>query len=155
MPAQAPRIYPAPAIQLGAIGRRIRERRKKLGVNAVTTAEAAGMSRVTLHRIEQGEPSVTMGAYLNALSVLGLELDIVDPAQAVPAALPDVIKLADYPQLNQLAWHVTGTDEVTPKDALGIYENNWRHIDTSALQVKERELINRLARELGGGRLLV
>lgn len=35
------------------------------------------MSRVTLHRIERGEPSVTMGAYLNALAVLGLDFEIL------------------------------------------------------------------------------
>jgi hypothetical protein len=28
------------------------------------------MSRVTLHRIERGEPSVTMGTYLNAAAAL-------------------------------------------------------------------------------------
>jgi len=37
------------------------EKRKALRVSATVAAEAAGMSRVTLHRIEKGEPSVTMG----------------------------------------------------------------------------------------------
>jgi len=155
MPAPTPVIQPATAILLGAIGRRIRERRKKLRVTAVTTAQAAGMSRVTLHRIEHGEPSVTMGAYLNALSVLGLELEVTDPAQLETGTLPQAILLADYPQLKALAWHIPHATEVTPQEALGIYERNWRHMDTAQLTDNERELISQLTRKLGGGRLLV
>ena len=43
-----------------------------------TTAEAAGLSRVTLHRIERGEPAVTIGAYLNVITALGRHLDITE-----------------------------------------------------------------------------
>ena len=42
--------------RLQDLGARIRARRKSLGVNATAAAESAGMSRVTLHRIEKGEP---------------------------------------------------------------------------------------------------
>jgi transcriptional regulator with XRE-family HTH domain len=66
---------------------------KALKVSATTAAEAAGMSRMTLHRIERGEPSVTMGAYT--------------------------------------------------------YERNWRHVDKSALDANERQLLADLARALG------
>lgn len=34
------------------------------------SAEAAGISRVTLHRIEKGTPSVTVGALMNVLDAL-------------------------------------------------------------------------------------
>jgi len=47
--------------QLIEIGRRIRTERKSLGISAIATSEAAGISRVTLHRIEKGVPSVTIG----------------------------------------------------------------------------------------------
>ena len=90
MPATTPPVADAVAAKLVAIGRRIRECRKGLGVNGVTTAEAAGMSRVTLYRIERGEPSVTMGAYLNALDALGLEFDVVD-RQAPPVRSAKVV----------------------------------------------------------------
>ena len=60
MPARAPLIAEAAATKLAALGERIRKQRKALKVSAVDAAEAAGMSRVTLHRVEAGEPSVAM-----------------------------------------------------------------------------------------------
>lgn len=58
--------------ELTVLGGLICERRKHLRVSATTLAEAAGMSRASVHRVEQCEPSVTMGAYLNVLAALGL-----------------------------------------------------------------------------------
>ena len=95
MPARAPPVADAAATKLAALGMRIRDRRKALKVSAVDAAEAAGMSRVTLQRIERGEPSVTMGAWIGAATAVGLELELVDPRApqarrarqaAVPAA---------------------------------------------------------------------
>src|SRR4051812_46185245 len=81
MPAPTPPLGDATQAKLAALGERIRAHRKQLGVSATATAEAAGMSRVTLHRIERGEPSVTMGAYLGAIAAIGLELALVDPQE--------------------------------------------------------------------------
>jgi transcriptional regulator with XRE-family HTH domain len=159
MPAATPPVNEAAAAKLAAIGRRIRAHRKRLGVSGTTAAEAAGMSRVTLYRIERGEPSVAMGAYIGALGALGLELDVVDPREkAVPAAkaaLPASIRLAEYPQLKRLAWQLHGVDELTPEQALGLYERNWRHVSVAALEPKERALVAALTSQLGEGRLLV
>ena len=81
MSAQAPPTDDTATRQLGLIGARIREHRKVLGINAVNAALAAGMSRVTLHRIEAGEPSVTIGAYMNALAYTFLRKELgVAPA---------------------------------------------------------------------------
>ena len=44
---------------------------------------------------------------------------------------------------------------LTPEDALGLYERNWRQVDTAALDASERALVNALVQHLGGGRLLV
>jgi transcriptional regulator with XRE-family HTH domain len=143
---------------LAALGERLRQRRKQLKVNAVTAAEAAGMSRVTLHRIERGEPSVTIGAYLSAAAALGLEFDVVDPRerrQAGPPALPAQVRLADYPQLRRIAWQMDDDTELTPRAALDLYERNWRHVDRDAMVERERTLVRQLAQALGGGRLLV
>ena len=60
-----------------------------------------------------------------------------------------VVGLADYPQLEQLAWQVHGTDELTPAEALSIYRRNWRHVDANALEPRERDLIDALRIALG------
>lgn len=163
MPARAPLVSASVATKLAALGERIRERRKALKVSAVDAAEAAGMSRVTLQRIERGEPSVTMGAYIGAATAVGLELELVDPREPARGKggargkppFPTRIRLADYPQLKRLAWQLHGVTTLTPEDALGLYERNWRHVDTAALEPAERALVNALAQHLGGGRLLV
>ena len=160
MPALAPATGEIVATRLLALGEQIRAQRKRLGVSATTAAEAAGMSRVTLHRIERGEPSVTMGAYLNAAAALGLALGVVDPQPPPPrrsqaAGVPTRIRLADYPQLERLAWQFQGASDVTPAEALSLYERNWRHIEQGALALNERELIQQLVTNLGGSRLLV
>jgi DNA-binding XRE family transcriptional regulator len=74
MPAQAPQTTNQSIGELQALGEQIRARRKALKVSATVAAEAAGMSRVTLHRIEKGEPSVAMGAWANAMAALGMSL---------------------------------------------------------------------------------
>lgn len=167
MPAQSPNSDANATAKLKALGQGIRGRRKALCVSASVAAQAAGMSRVTLHRIEHGEPSVTMGAYLNALNALGLGIDLVDlPLQHAPArsdmeahqaviAVPPLLRLADYPQLQQLAWHLPGASELTPEEALGVYERNWRHLAPNVMAAHERMLLNALVSTLGKGQLLV
>ena len=91
MPAAALAISTATATRLGALGLQIRTRRKALGLSATVVAEAAGLSRVTLHRMEKGAPAVTMAAYLNVMAALGLDFSLslslpADPATAAPAA---------------------------------------------------------------------
>lgn len=160
MPSKSPAIDALVAERLSLLGERIRRHRKLQKVSAAAAAEAAGMSRLTLARIERGTPSVTIGAYLGALSALGLDLDLIDPSTRAagaeaPAALPARIRLADYPALERLAWQLGGVDDLAPADALALYERNWRHVDVDALDDRERALIRRLAAALGGGRLLV
>lgn len=159
MPAQAPPIEDLLSARLQALGAQVRAHRTRQKLSATVAAEAAGMSRVTLHRIERGEPSVTMGAYLSAIDAVGLQLQLDDP-QAAPkhlqaAPLPARLRLSDFPELRRLAWQLQGVDELSPAEALSLYERNWRHIDPAALQPAERALVQALASELGGGRLLV
>jgi len=145
---------------LKTLGERLRAQRKSMRIAAGSVASAANMSRQTLHRIEQGEPSVTMGAYLNALRALGLELQVVGGIRTELAlgetgtGDTDTVRLADYPQLRQLAWH-RQADTVTGQDALALYERNWRHIDHSTLTPSERDFIARLVMRHGKGALLV
>lgn len=155
MPTKAPNTPKNVADKLVALGNRIRTQRKVMQINATTLAEAAGMSRVTLYRIEKGETSVTMGAYLNALTALGLDFGIIEdvdsglPHYDLEGLIPARIHLADYPQLKKLAWQVQGVDSLTPSEALSIYQNNWRHLDVNALQPHEQQLIDALQLGLG------
>ena len=173
MPSLAPAIGDLLAARLITLGMRIRDHRKALRISATDAAEAAGMSRVTLHRIERGEASVAMAAYFSATAALGLELQVVTPPErsrggrvdpiappappAPPASptLPATIRLADYPQLERLAWQQHGLVEVSPAEALSLYERNWRHVDLQAMDLHEHALVKALARELSAGRLLV
>ena len=131
---------------LQGLGAQLRARRKALGVSATVAAEAAGMSRVTVHRIEKGEPTVAMGAWANLAAALGVELLVQVPqstAGAVPAGagwVPVRIALSDYPQLKALAWQVHGVDALRPAEAFDIYERNARHLDAQAMQPNERDL---------------
>ena len=157
MSAKAPQNPAIVTEQLAALGARIRAQRKALRVSATALAEAAGMSRVSVHRIEQGEPSVTMGAYLNVLAALGINISATamgdEPSETTAddkaGWLPARIRLADFPALKQLAWQVQGVDALTPHEALGIYERNWRHLDEAALLPHERQLIDALRLALG------
>ncbi|HQY08346.1 MAG TPA: helix-turn-helix domain-containing protein [Burkholderiaceae bacterium] len=174
MPTPAPTSTAGTLAQLQALGARLRAQRHGLGVSSTAAAAAAGVSRVTLHRIEKGEPSVTMGAYLNVMEALGLALLVgadatpvmtgpeagplersVRPESTEPQAAPNEIPLDSYPELRRLAWQVAGAQTLTAQEALAVYERNWRHLDTAALQASERQLIDDLARQHGRGRLLV
>jgi hypothetical protein len=121
-----------------------------------------------LHRIERGEASVTIGAYFSVVAALGLKLDLHDlhdlhDLNGPPAAtsrvpeggLPATVRLDDFPQLKRLAWQRQGVAEVSPAEALSLYERNWRHIDPASLGPAERALVQALAEQLGAGRLLV
>lgn len=156
MPAAAPAVDPAQRELLARLGEQVRAARERQKVSAVAAAEAAGVSRVTLHRIERGEPSVAMGAWVAVASTLGLTLGFPEATAASPqASLPERIRLDDYPQLRQLAWQLPGVQDLSPKEALDLYERNWRHVDRAGLSPAERALIEALSQALGGGRLLV
>lgn len=115
------------------------------------------MSRVTLHRIEKGEPSVTMGAWSNALASLGMQLQPQfqdhEATQTQPTERsgwwPVRIALADYPQLKALAWQVHGSDHLTPVEAFDIYERNARHMDISSMGSQEQALWQALQQAFG------
>ena len=129
MPSKSPDISVTAYNKLVALGQQIRDRRKAMHISATVVAEAAGISRVTLHRIEKGKPSVTMGAYLNAMAALKMDFGIIQPeaeSVSLPATdqkdvIPVRIHLDEYPQLRKLAWQVHGIDALTPLEALSIY----------------------------------
>ena len=71
-PLQTPKL----GTLLKTLGENIHLARRRRKLTAVMVAERAGITRMTLRAIENGEPQVSFGAYANVLFSLGLEKDI-------------------------------------------------------------------------------
>lgn len=143
--------------EAAALGLALKARRKVLGVSMAATSEAAGISRITWHRLEKGVTTVATSSLLAAAQVLGMRV-AVDVTSAAPEGrylmsdyLPLRIRVADHPQLQRLAWQLdTKTAVLTPREALGLYQRNWRHVDVAALVPAERSLVEALHTTFGG-----
>lgn len=61
---------------LKALGENIRLARLRRNLSSTMLAERSGMTRMTLYSVENGEPTVSLGAYANVLFSLGLEGDL-------------------------------------------------------------------------------
>jgi transcriptional regulator with XRE-family HTH domain len=157
MPAKSPASSPYLERLMQELGQQVRDRRKYLKLSAVATAESAGISRMTLNRIEKGEPSVTLGAYINVASVLGLELKALtkDSSRESPPQLPPKVSITDYPQLKKLAWQITDSTELNLEQAFNLYERNWKYVDKQQLTEVERQFILQLLKQLGRSDFLV
>jgi transcriptional regulator with XRE-family HTH domain len=57
-------------------GQRLKLARLRRDLSTPVFAERVGISRNTLARLEEGDPNVSLGTYLRALRVLGLERDL-------------------------------------------------------------------------------
>jgi len=153
VPSPSPYTSPEQQADLERLGARLRKHRKALGVTAIACSEAAGISRVTLHRIEAGNPSVTIGAYVNVAAALGLHLII--PILDAPKAETLRITVGDYPGLRMLAWQTDAGTTITETEALNIYERGWLHLNQETLTDREKAFIQHLADTYSNGRLLV
>jgi len=67
---------------LRKLGQDIRDGRRRRRIPMALMAERAGMVRVTLAKIEKGDPSVSLGGYASVLFVLGLIDRLKDLADA-------------------------------------------------------------------------
>lgn len=78
-----------------ALGERIRLARKRRTITAILFAERMGVSRETLRRLENGDPTIAIGTYVRALRVLGLDrdLDAVARDDALGRKLQDIALL--------------------------------------------------------------
>jgi transcriptional regulator with XRE-family HTH domain len=76
-------VLPIPVRRaLRKLGQDIRDARRRRRIPVQIAAERASISRMTLLKIEKGEPGVAMGSYATVLFVLGLAdhlADIADP----------------------------------------------------------------------------
>ncbi len=65
-----------------------------------------------------------------------------------------VIEIAKFPNLRLLCWN-RATPLIHGRDAFGLYERNWRFVDTDTMPEAERELIRELVEKYGRGVLNV
>jgi transcriptional regulator with XRE-family HTH domain len=78
-------------MKYGEIGPALREYRKSRGLTQAGLAKAAGISRVTLSKAENGQlASLSMGIFLAIVNQLGIEM-----AFAEASALPTLEELAE------------------------------------------------------------
>lgn len=71
-----PSLLPRLARLLRALGERVRAARLRRAYPAETVAQRAGITRMTLMRVERGDPAVSLGVYARVLQALGLEADL-------------------------------------------------------------------------------
>lgn len=81
MGRQKPVLLPKHKKLLGELGENIKLARLRRKLSTAQISERANISRPTLHSIEKGSESVSIGLYLQVLVVLGLEKDLLLVAQ--------------------------------------------------------------------------
>ena len=69
-------IYPSSAKELEALGQRLKDARLRRRFSMETVCARADISRPTLYKVENGDPSVAIGSYLQVLRVLGMVEDL-------------------------------------------------------------------------------
>jgi transcriptional regulator with XRE-family HTH domain len=136
---------------LANLGQTILLQRKKLKVAAESVALAAAISRITLHRIEKGEPGVSMGAYISVIIALGLNLSIQEVAPKLNVAdeekNPCEIAIKDYPQLKLISWQLKDDAVLNALEAKNMYERNQKYILFNEMTEHEKKLIKQLGVE--------
>ena len=65
-----------------------------------------------------------------------------------------IVETRRFPNLNLLCWN-RAAPFLSGREALGLYERNWRFVDTGTMPEDERALIRRLADKYGRGVLNV
>lgn len=73
-------LLPKHQKQFKQVGENIKLARLRRNFSMEVVAERAGIGRTTLWNIENGNPSVAMGAYFMVLFVLGLETEFLNIA---------------------------------------------------------------------------
>lgn len=66
-----------------------------------------------------------------------------------------LLKLDEFQQLKLIAWNIKRQEFLEEEEAFALYECNWRFIDQSLMDEKERALLERLKKQFGNGVLNV
>ena len=73
-------VFPKQQQILNVLGENIKLARKRRKLTQQIISDRTGISRVTLRKIENGDPTVSIGHYLSVLGVLGLADDLTKVA---------------------------------------------------------------------------
>ena len=83
---------------LKTLGENIRNARKRRRITMKLLAERAKISRVTLSKIEKGDPSVAIKYYASVLQMLGLLKNLEEVAAAKNDGVGVIIEEENLPQ---------------------------------------------------------
>lgn len=61
------------------------------------------------------------------------------------------VRVENFAQLRDLCWNRPTSTVLDGRDALAIYERNWRFVDRDALTDEERKLLDMLVARYGNG----
>ena len=73
-------VFPKNQQVLSQLGENIQLARKRRNYTQTLISERTGLSRLTIRKIEQGDPKVSLGHYVSVLGVLGLVEDLAKVA---------------------------------------------------------------------------
>lgn len=76
MAKNAPPLFPPLLHQLEELGTRVRLARLRRRFTAESVASRAGITRMTLYKVEKGDPGVRLGVLASVLRVLNLQADL-------------------------------------------------------------------------------
>lgn len=83
---------------LKALGKDMSDARRRRRITMALMAERAGFSRITLAKIEKGDPGVSMGAYASALFVLGMADHLAQMVNAAHDVIGQELEEENLPQ---------------------------------------------------------
>jgi transcriptional regulator with XRE-family HTH domain len=90
---------PIPVISgLRKLGQNINHARRRRRITTQLMAERAGLSRSTIRKIEQGDPTASMGSYGAVLFVLGMEKRLSDLVDSMHDSLGRRLEDENLPQ---------------------------------------------------------
>ena len=89
MPAHTDLSSALERLLLLQLGERLKSARLSRGMASTNLAQKVGISRTTLHAVESGEPTPTIGTYLRVMSALGLAGDLALVASDAARIQPD------------------------------------------------------------------
>lgn len=80
----SPELFPTSKSALKILGENIKLARLRRNLTTSILCRRANIGRTTYWKIENGDPSVLMGAYISVLFALGLDGDIINVASVDP-----------------------------------------------------------------------